>query len=42
MKRTLMAAAFAAVLAAVLPAQDLESLLRRNETQPRPPPRKGR
>lgn len=41
MKRTLMAAAFAAALAAVLPAQDLESLLRRNETQPRPPATEG-
>ena len=41
MKRTLMAAAFAAALAAVLPAQDLEPLLRRNETQPRPPATEG-
>lgn len=41
MKRTLMAAAFAAALAAVLPAQDLESLLRRNESQPRPPATEG-
>lgn len=41
MKRTLMAAAFAAALAAVLPAQDLESLLRRNETQLRPPATEG-
>lgn len=41
MKRTLMAAAFAAALAAVLPAQDLESLLKRNESQPRPPATEG-
>lgn len=41
MKRMLFAAAFAAALAAALPAQDLESLLKRNESLPRPPATEG-